>query len=703
MKAEDELKRGRHCKSRLPYQDRVPQVADRPVVANGHGPERRRLSLRVVASLDFRHARQHASMTPPALPASATPTWNDPPGPRPHVVRWAVGVAAALTVAASIATDPMRCTSAAPCEAGWLFSVVAPMLVGSVVLLWRWPLVALFLGVGYGVASALWDPAWLGQVAAVGYTVLCGVLLLRLLSTRRRRAAELRSSAGAVTVPDWVGRAVREMGPLPWPLGYAMGVVAALVTAVVCAGLLVGSVSTYTERLERAVVTTATVVEVDPEDPLDITLETAGGGTRADVYTLEEHALGERVDVRTDPEDPEWVELTAEPWDETFWLSLVLGALVLAVLFGSEALGRRRGLSALTSGIHPAVQVCAAPVPDREDLVGVAHLDDLARRVFAVVDGRLTVLREAADEGGSPHGPMGFDQDDLEDLRWARPTRALLLGDLREDGRCAVLLGSLMILSPTLSERPRGVVDLPDTAAGQALPSDLESGPTTDEELTLLRAEAFDGAEHVASTGVRPQLPISVPAMAWRRAVAVVQVVAGLAAVPVLLWLSGDPTWWEVVLAAFLAGPALLDGATRLRPALQLTEEGLVHPEGLRCWVVPWGAVRQAMVRDDVLVLELDPASAPEDEADPYSDLMSFESPRLASAEVAQSTAQAVEALRGPGPTDTSTTGPGSHHTGASTAYPGAGRPGPIAVPVVVLLGLHLLLSLLALGYVIGR
>ena len=645
-------------------------------------------------------------MTPPGLPVSATPTWNDPPGPRPRVVRWTVVVAAGLTVAASVATDPMVCTSAAPCEAAWLFSVVAPMLVGSVVLLWRWPPVALLLGVGYGIASMLWDPAWLGRVAAVGYAVLCGVFLLRLLSTRRRRAAQLRLTAGTVSVPDWVGRAVRELGPPPPPLGYAVGAAGALVAAVVCAGLLVGSVSTYAERLEGAVVTTATVVEVDPEDPFSITLETPDGGLRGDLYTLEERALGERVEVRTDPADPEWVELTAEPWDETFWLSLALGALGLAVLLGIEVVGRRRGLTALTSGSHPAVEVCAAPVPDREHLVGLAHLDDPARRVFAVVDGRLAVPREDADVGASPHGlhgPPSFDQEEREDLRWARPTRAVLLGDLRDGGRCALLLGSLMILSPALSERPRGVVDLPDPAAGRALPADLESGSTTEEELTLLRAEVFGGAEHVASTGVRPQLPISVPAVAWRRAVAAVQVVAGMAAVPVLLWMLGDLTWWEVAVTAFLAGSTLLDGATWLRPALRLTEEGLVHPEGLRSWVVPWPGVRQAMVRGDVLVLELDPGSAPEEAADPYADLTSFESPRLASAQVARTTAQSVEALRGPLPTDTLTTGERSHQTGAVTAYPGAGRPGPLAAPVVVLLGVHLLVSLLVLGYVIGR
>lgn len=247
------------------------------------------------------------------------------------------------------------------------------------------------------------------------------------------------------------------------------------------------------------------------------------------------------------------------------------------------------------------------------------------------------------------------------------------------------------------------MVDLPDPAVGRALPTDLESGPTTQEELVLLRAEAFGGAEHVAGTGVRPQLPVSVPVVAWRRAVAAVQVAAGLVAVPLLLWFVRDLTWWEVLGAAFLAGSALFDGATRLRPAVQLTEQGLVHPQGLRSWVVPWTGVRQAMVRDDVLVLELDPASVPQDAADASSDLVSFESPRLASADLARSTAQAVEALRGRQPTVTATTGQQSPKGGASAASVGAGRPGPVAVPLVVLLVVHLIISVLALGYVIGR
>lgn len=646
-------------------------------------------------------------MTVPALPAAATPTWNDPPGPPARLLRWGVVVAAVLTVTASVVTDPTRCTSATPCEAAWVFSIVAPALLGSVALLWRWPLVALLLGVGYGLAGAALDPAWLGRVAAVGYAALCLTLVIHLLSVRRRRAEELRSAAGTVTVPDWVGRAVRELGPPPWPTGYAVGAVAAGVAAVVGAGLLVGSVSTYADRLGRDEVTTATVVAVDPEDAFHITVETADGAVRTDLWTVEEYAAGEVVDVRTDPADPGWAELTAEPWDGTYWLSLALGALGLAALLGTEAVGRRRGLAALTSGVHPAVEVCAAPLPDDEDVVGIAHLDDPARRVFAVVDARLAVPREAAEPEAVAHrsaDPGDDDEDeDEESLRWARPTRAVLLGDLREGGRCALLLGSLMVLAPGLGGRPGGVVDLPDPAAGRPLPTDLESGPTTDEELTLLRAEVFGGAEHVAGTGVRPQLPISVPAVAWRRAVAAAQVVAGLAAVPVLLWLLDDAAWWEVAVAAFLAGSALLDGATRLRPALQLTEEGLVHPEGLRSWVVPWQGVRQAMVRQDVLVLELDPAAAPEDAADLSSDLVSFESPRLASAEVARSTAQAVEALRGPWSADSSPADSRRHPTGASAAYPGAGRPGPVAVPVVAMLAVHLLVSLLAFGYVLGR
>lgn len=502
---------------------------------------------------------QHSAPAAPApLPSSATPSWRTPAIPNLRIVRWVVVAAGVLTVLVSVGSEPTRCTPSQPCTAAWDFSLFIAMLVASVVLLWRWPVTGLALGIVYALGAVLLDPAWPGKVAAAVYGALCAVLLVRLVTVRRRRVAELASAAGRTTVPDWVRSSARAAGELPWPLLHVGGAAIGLVTALVGLGLLIGSWTGYQDRLERAVQTWAIVAEADPEDPFAVTLQVDGaapGAERPDIYTVEEYALGTRVPVRVDPQDPGWAELVAEPWDETYWLSLALLGLLAAGVLGAEAVRERRSLTGLLEGTHPAVRVCAAPLPG-SPFIGIAHLDDRSRRVWAVIDADLALDRHQADRSDRPGDPAV--DDDGETSRWVRPTEAVLYGRLGPEGGCALLLGSTVVLAPGLLERPEGVTDLADPSPRLPLPRDLEHGAPTEEEELLMRAEAFGDATHVGPATAPPVLPLTVPGPAWRRVLAALQVVVGIAAVPLVMLLVEDVALTDVGLAAFLGGWASL-------------------------------------------------------------------------------------------------------------------------------------------------
>lgn len=125
---------------------------------------------------------------------------------------------------------------------------------------------------------------------------------------------------------------------------------------------------------------------------------------------------------------------------------------------------------------------------------------------------------------------------------------------------------------------------------------------------------------------------------------------------------------------------------------LTLTEQGLTHPDGLRSWTIPWAGVHQAMARGSSLLLEVDPASAPPAAMEPDADLVTFESPRLSSPRVAVATAESVEALRRSVPA-----------APAANADPAVGRHGAWSLPLVALGLLHVVVSLVGLGIVLGR
>lgn len=615
-----------------------------------------------------------------------TPSWQ-PSILASGWVRWSMAAGVGLTVALSAAYDE-SCTPQTTCEPSWLFSVVAPLFLASLLLQWWRPSLAYACGLAYCGASAFADPSPPGRAAALVYGALCLLLLARLRREAQQRRSELRMAAQTVSVPSWVAEAARREGPLPWSIRHLAGAALGLAVGLVAMGLLVGSWSTYQERLGRAEERTGTVVAIAPDDSLLATVEHEGPDgrpRRTEVATISEYDVGAVVPIRTDPEDLGWIELVNEPWDETYWLSLAVIGVGTATLFGAEAVRRRRAVRRLVRGQQRGLRVCAAPLGDGE-VIGVAHADDPHRIVWAELVDPVGLERDAP-EPTAAH-PDGAADPPEDELRWSRPTLGLLYGDLREHGSCVLLLDARLLVAHDLRVTATPGSVLEDPRPGVPLPRDLESGPVTAEELAVLRAEAFGDTEPVVPAPVQPELPLRFEAAPWRRAVASVQVALSLAAPALAVWwLDAD---FLGVAAAVVGGAfVLVDGLTFLRPLLVLDGQGLWHPDGLRSALLPWCAIGQAAVRDQSVVLEVDPGGMVHaDDPVAGTDLVTFESAPLGSRALAREAASAILALR----LDSET-----------SLDSWRGRRGPLMRSAVAVLVVHLAVGLLLVGVALSR
>jgi hypothetical protein len=600
---------------------------------------------------------------------------------------WSLVAAAIAVVVVSTATSP-TCTVTRPCSHDWLFSAVLPFLLSSVVLLWWQPTLAHASAALYSAVAILADPSAAGRMAALGYGVVSVGLVLVRARLRWYRGEELRAVAVTGRVPTWVVDRLTAEGVQRWSLPHVAGAAGAVAVGLLSVGLLSGAWTEYQDRLTRSSESTGVVISRDAEDPFLVTLEVtddAGRSRLITLMTLEEYAANARVEVRQDPADAQWVELVSEPWDETYWLSLALAGLGAAALLGLEARRRRRDLVALTSAVQPTLRVCAAPLQG-SDAIGLAHVEDPTRRVWGVLTAPVAVSTldpVAVDDAARWESPAE-DPDEGEELRWERPTIGTLYGDLREGGTCALVLDSLGLVTHRLREPRSGERVLPDPRPGLPLPTDLETGEPSDDALALLRMEALGDAEPVPPAVTPPVLPHRSHAGSWRRLWAAVQVAVCLAAVPALVLLD-EAGALNVALVSAGSAFGLVEGLRRLRP-LVLDHPGIWHPQVLRSWLIPWSSVRQALVRNNTVVLEIDPAAAPLGADHASDDVMIFEPPPLASADAARDLASAIEALRRvPVPWDQ------------------AGRRGSVSMPVAVLLASHLAIGLVALGLALGR
>lgn len=477
----------------------------------------------------------------------------------------AAGVAA---FGISVAGDTAACSPTDPsiCGPDPTFSAAIVLALAAVLLVWWWPLEA----AGCALAFALLDLGFDDVLAAnVAWSLLAVLHVWHVLVLRREDAARRRALLDAYTAVPSVPPA-RDPGAALGPRHLAVGVL--LAGSVACLWFLGVAQRAEADHQGRAVEVPATVVAVedtDEESAYRLRLErpVPGVAQEQSVVTLDPYDVGETVPLRVDPADPGWTHLVAEPPDQTWWLSLSLGAFLLAVVLGRPLVTGRVRRGVLVA--HPPTSgVPVRWVEVDDDVVPVLATD------------RDVVVAELATVGGPR--PAGPDAPRLEH----QVRTGWLVGDVREGGWCALVHagGTELPAAPLIA--------LPE------LPSidDLSLDPELEDDVTAWSDPVPD---HVA----RASLPATLTPTALDR---VLGVAAVLAAPAVGVWMLGweEASWWQGLGLSLTVVSVVVWGLTRLFSAARVDRDGLELTEAVWRHRVPMRVVAGVRVAgEDVLVL----------------------------------------------------------------------------------------------------
>jgi hypothetical protein len=474
--------------------------------------------------------------------------------------------------AASIAGDTEPCTTAdlTVCGPDLTFSVVIVLCFGSAVLLWWRPFVAVTCAVAFAVADLAWDSVWQAKVAWSLVAVLYVAYAVHLRGRLARQRGVARSAS--VSLPPWSPSPRRPLhldGPHRL---MAAGAVALVLTA---GGAFYGyerAVGLDDEHASRAQVVEATVLTQEDEDgnqKVRLERRPEGFPAEVDVLFMEVPEVGDTVPLRVDPRDPSWTHPIAEPPDRTWWVTLCLGALLVAALL-AERLTAVRVHRRLLEDTHHTTGVPVRVFTDDLDFVGLLATDSTRGLAEFPVD---EVLRP----------------DTPQSRRVAAPREAFLVGDVR-DGGWAALVG------PAGMRLPLG----PLAALPPGTEVDMESFDRDPED-------PRDWSEAVPTGTVPMQLPVVVEAPLWLKAAGLA---AALAAIAVGTWLLWDD---EVGLAGagivFGAGSALHWGLDQIVARVRVSADGFTMTSVFRATQSPISAVSEVRVDDDTALVIFDDES----------------------------------------------------------------------------------------------
>ena len=484
-------------------------------------------------------------------------------------IRWrrqalvAAGVAA---VAVSVlGSDSERCTPDT-CGPDLLFSAAIVLGLAAVALVWWWPLEAAACAVGFALLDLRFDDVLAANIA---WTVLAALHVWHVVVLRREDATRHRALLDAYTALPGVPP-TRDPGSSLGPRHLLVGVLVA--GSVACLGFLGGALRAEAEHEGRAVEVPATVVAVedtDEETASRLRLERPVPGVPREqrVVTLDEYDVGEAVPVRVDPADPGWTHLVAEPPDPTWWLSLSLGALLLAVVIGRPLVTGRIRRGVLVAHPHTSgVPVRWVEVDD--DLVPVLATD------------RDVVVAELSTVGGPR--PLGPDAPRLEQ----QVRTGWLVGDVRDGGWCALVhAGGTELPAAPLTALP----DLPSI-------DDLSLDPELEDDVTAW-------SDPVPDDVVRADLPATLAPTVLDRVLGVAAIVVAPA---VGVWMLGweEASWWQGIGLSLTVVSVVHWGLTRLLSTARVDHDGLELTEAFWRHRVPMGVVAGVRVAgEDVLVL----------------------------------------------------------------------------------------------------
>lgn len=480
------------------------------------------------------------------------------------------GVAA---FAASIAGDTEPCSATDPsvCGPDLTFSLAVVGAFGATLLVWWWPRAAAACAVAFAGFELVVDDVTSARVA---WPVLAALHVWHVIVLRREQEAKA-ALARTASVPIPASARPPDASPsarsgLAAPIGVRhLAVVALLLASLACAGLLLRALAAERAHESRARDVPAHVVGYDDDDDLLTTVRTdaavPGIPREMDIETLDAYEVGDPVLLRVDPQDPGWAHLTAEPPDPTWWATLSLGALLLAVVLGQElAAGRaRRGMLRT----HPPTEGLPVRWLADGDLVAVLCTDR------DVVAAELAVLPRPRPE--------------VEPRLEAAVQRGWLVGDLRPGGWCGLVAdGELELpVSPL-----RALPDLP-TIDDASLDPDLEDD---------VRA----WTDPVPESAVPAALPVRLGPSPRERVVGLVLVAVAVAGG---WWALGwsDIGWFEVGVVAFIAGRLVLFGLTMATSAISVEATGMTLSGPVLTERVPMRVVADVRVVDDLVVLEL--------------------------------------------------------------------------------------------------
>ena len=482
---------------------------------------------------------------------------------------WLLVAVAVAGVVLSIATDPTVCTPKDPsvCGPDLAFAWAIVLLGIGLLTLWVWPVTASVLVLGYVALDLVYDPA---RPAHVAFAML-GLLVLGYaawhFALRRHQQAILADLAGPAHPP-----VVVERRSWPRPVGV---LVAAAFATLVCgsSGLWYAhQVDEVARHVAGSVVvdSVAGTVDSDGNQAFRLSDPPAGAPKVARILTaIEDYPEGSHQPVRVDRDDPEWVRLVAEPDDHTGWLSLSLGAGILAALMVSYAIRRELSRRRLSAPGAPGVGVSVRVIGDQ---VWVS-----------AADGSHTTLATFGTSEG---------QDGLE----AR--RGVLIGDLRAKGWAAVWTDDAILLPLSRLSVEGGRQPMTDAAAESLQRSYEEDKEDEDyEDLGVVGEEVVTGRRADPT-----RFPITAGPAPWLRLVGALLVVGAVVGGPIAAW-SATEGLLDLLPILLVGGTVLERGVKWSANGLLVTMEGARLDTGFSSRELPFAAVHRVRVDQERVIL----------------------------------------------------------------------------------------------------
>jgi hypothetical protein len=340
--------------------------------------------------------------------------------------RWPRWILTGLWIAAfivSMESDDEPCTTAdlTVCGPDLAFSVSITFCFAALVLVWWRPLVAAVCAVVFAGADIAFDYLWQAKVSwsVVAVAFVLYAAHLRSSAVRQRRMAH-EASVPLVTRPQVAVR----LPPLnQWQVGMA---VASFVLVLVVVGTAIGylqAVARDADHVRGSEVVAATVLTDEDDDGYQrvrVTSVPEGVPAELDIYFLDVPDVGEGVSIRVDPDDLSWTHPVAEPPDRTWWVTIALGALVLAALLLERLVSMRARQRWL--GSEPFASGVPVRAADRGGELRLRSLD--SSRPLARLDSDTPFEEErAAGWSLGPTLPDTYLVGDVRDGGWAMLTR----------------------------------------------------------------------------------------------------------------------------------------------------------------------------------------------------------------------------------------------------------------------------------------